>query len=472
MATVNELITALGFKLNPDSTANVKKIDDGLKTISNAAKKLSGLFVGLKGAVDYFTSTVMKDSQELINLSKITGFGVETLQQWKYAAEASGVSAKSFIGDIENMRKTLLYTEKDIYRLADQLASMDRRTATQWAKKLGISDETLIMMRKGSKEIKRLMNEAYVIPEKAIQQTAEFNEKFKGIKQNLVSMKNEIFMAVSPVLVDMIKKFQKWIEQNKEFIKLKLANVIKGITIGFERFVNIMGTVIDRIWSFLEATGLVTENTPEVEKVATLVTAALIAMVSTSILSGVATLAIGISNIVKAFWTLGSFLTKGAIIAPIKAIANGFSSLAGIFKGGGLMASIKGFGSAVSKALGPIIAIIDSVMAGYEFLTKGVANTIQDWKDNWSWYDWLNPAKLAGVGLGWLGENAVDLLNPVQPAQMQLPAGTVNTSNASYDSHNTLNMFMTTPQQPQNILGKYYFNMPSNAGGWAPTFTP
>jgi len=445
MATVNELITALGFKLKPDTMSNVKKIDDGLKTIADSAKKLSGLFAGLKGAVDYFTGTVMKDSQELLNLSKITGFGVESLQKWKYAAEASGISAQSFIGDMEHMRKTLLYTEDDIYRLADQLAGMDRRTASQWASKIGISDETLIMMRKGSKEIKKLMSQAYTIPEKSIKQTAEFNSKLAAMKQNLVTMKNEIFMAVSPVLVDLIQKLQKWIEQNKEFIKLKLKNVIEGITRGFERFVSIMSDVVRKVWEFLESLGLVTENTPEVEKVAKVVTAALIAMVSTNIISGVASLAIGISSIVKAFHGLSSVLLGTKITG-----------------------ALTGFAKTALRALGPILTIIETIMAFKDFATKGVSETIEGWKENWSGWDWINPVKLAGVAGQWVGDKIVPDFNP---STMSLPAGaTTTTNNTTNDSHNTLNMYMTTPMQAQDVIRRHWGN-PVSPGAYTPVMS-
>ena len=451
MATVNELITALGFELKGDALNKVNKIDDGLKTIANTAKKLSGIFAGLKGAVDYFTGTVMKDSQELINLSKATGFGVESLQKWKYAAEASGISAQSFIGDMEHMRKTLLYTEKDIFNLADQLAGMDLRTASQWAEKIGISDETLVMMRKGSKEIRKLMAEAYVIPEESIRQTAEFNAKFEAVKQNLVTMKNEIFMAVSPVLVDIVKKMQVWLNQNKEFIKQKLGDVIKGITKGFERFVEIMGTVIKKIWKFLEGLGLVTEKTPDVEKIATLVTTALLAMVGTSIISGIASLAVGISSIVHGFGALASLLGSGSIVASLKVI-----------------------GSAAITALAPILTIIETIKAAKEFADKGVAETVEDWKENFGGWDWINPVKLTAIGAGWAGEKIADWINPVQdPSTMKLPTSNVS-SMTTTDSHNTLYMYMTSPQDAQNALADKYglFPKTSMPVGYSPLLQP
>ena len=194
MATVNELITALGFKITPESEKNLMMVDNAISSITAIAGKMSKVFIGANSVMDYFTTTVMEEANEMVNLSKTTGYSIESLQKWKYAAEASGVSADSVVSDLETLRKQYLMNGEAVLLEADRLASMDKTTAMQWASRWGLSNDTFNLLRQGSAKIRDIMGEAYIIQGGKYEKTAEANRRFQAIKTNIRTIKDEIFM--------------------------------------------------------------------------------------------------------------------------------------------------------------------------------------------------------------------------------------------------------------------------------------
>ena len=283
MAEADELITWLGFKFKPDAKKNIESAQKSLDMIKDGVRKIGTFFLGASGAIGYFTNDVMRGAQEMSDLSKKTGISTDALQQWKYVAEASGQSFEGLVGDLQNFKKVGI----DAISLSGRLQGMSSRIALQWKDKLGLSDDMFNVLRQGPEQVKKLMSEAYIIPKESIEKTAEFNKKLNATKNTLIAMKNEIFMAVSPVLVDLITKFKDWMAVNKEWMKTKLVNVIEGVALGFRRFADIAGTALGYIVDIAKYFGLIADDSPQVESVAMVVTSALLLWGGSKIIAGV-----------------------------------------------------------------------------------------------------------------------------------------------------------------------------------------
>lgn len=110
----------------------------------------------------------------------------------------------------------------------------------------------------------------------------------------------------------------------------------------------------------------------------------------------------GISKVVNPLKTLG-----GKVTGAISKLGN-----TGIGKvvskvGGAAAKGAKLFG----KVLGPVMSLIETGSVLKDAATKGTAQTIEDYKKNWKWYDYLNPSKMAAVGGGWVGDKVGDLMS-------------------------------------------------------------
>lgn len=318
MATVNELITALGFELKPDALKKVQAIDKALGGLVSAAKKISLSFIGTKSVLDWMTGTVAKESQELLNLAESTNISAETWQRWKYAAEASGQSSNTFVSDLEKLRKQTFRTEEGFYELSDRLSGMTWREATQWGERLGISDDTLRVMRKGSKEIKRLMGEAIVIPTEKLKQGENLNKNIGKLKNNIEQLKLEIGTGLAPILDKTVGKMNDWIQANHEIIEQKIEDLVKGINKGFENFYKIIEPVVEKVWDLAKYIFDITDSEDEIEKIADIVTGALLLITGEKVLTG-------LTIMVNQFKALKATLTD--IVVPIAAIASGYDMI-------------------------------------------------------------------------------------------------------------------------------------------------
>lgn len=425
MAEADELITWLGFKFKPDAKKNIEDAQKSIDMIKDGVKKIGALFLGASGAISYFTNDVMKGSQEMSDLSKKMGISTDTLQQWKYVAEASGQSFDSLVGDLQNFKKVGI----DAISLSGRLAGMSSKIALQWKDRLGLSDDMFNVLRQGPEEIKKLMGEAYVIPGQSIEQTAKFNKQLNATKNTLIAMKNEIFMAVSPTLVDLTNKFKDWMQQNKEFIKSKLVDVIKGVALGFQRFVEIAGAAFGYLVDIAKAMGLIGENAPKVESVAKVVTGVLLLWAGGKVAAGLGT----VFTILKGIW--GIFAAIGKITFVSKIV----TALSPIIKLGKICLSI----------FGKLATVLLSVWELFQGFSKGWGNRYDEIKNNFSMWDLLNPAKMATLIGGWTGDKIGDWLNPVQPINnvrvpLNNPGNTTTTNNQN--SGNTIYLQMPYQQ--------------------------
>lgn len=427
MAEANELITWLGFKFKPGAKKNIQDAQKSIDMIKEGVRKLGTFFLGASGAIGYFTNDVMKGAQQMSDLSRKMGISTDALQQWKHVAEASGQSFEGLIGDLEQFRKVGI----DAVSLSGKLSGMSSNIALQYKDRFGISDDMFNVLRQGPEKIKQLMEEAYVIPSNSIEQTAEFNKRLSATKDRLVAMKNEIFMAVSPALVEMLGNFEKWLQKNKEWISLNMKNIIQGVAKGFENFVKIAEKVWEVLKKVLEFFGLISEEGIDVEKVANVITGILLMWSGGKILGGIGTLfslfkglfglfrAFGKINLAKTFTSWGVSFTKFSII--------------------------------LKKALGPLLVIWQSISALLDFKKNGVAGTLEDWKKNWGGLDWINPVKMAGLASGWVGDKVGDLAyrafngDPLKPT-IQAGAGFAGTTTNNTNSGNTIILQMPYEQ--------------------------
>lgn len=333
MAT-NEIVAELAVKEKNDPFAKLKKFSDKISGIATSAKKLGFVMTGVKGAIDYFTGTVMKESKELELLSNRTGISVEGLQRWTFAAKSAGIASESLLGDISNMKNNLFMSDKDIAGWADKLAKMDRINAYRVGNMLNISKETVDFFRSGGmKYLKDADKLGVVIPEKQIKQAAEFNKNLNQTLSLVKSVKDQLFLALAPELNKTISKFQEWVVTNRELINQKLEVVVGGISKGFSNFGESLAGMGKGVMDFLSNTGLIDDKLKETEKVAKATEWALWGIGGTMVLSGLAKLLTSLQAIVNVLKTpVFKFLAElaaafgigyGATSAATQTIAEG-----------------------------------------------------------------------------------------------------------------------------------------------------
>lgn len=226
MATVTELITELGINVQEGSLKKIDAFEKKLTGVSGALDKIGKWFTGGKSFADFF-SGVLTTSQGLENTAKAIGLSTDALQEWQYAATASGVSASAVTEDLDHLHNEMFLSEKGVLNLADSFKKMSAEGARLYGSRLGISRDTVLLLRQGSEAIKELQARAPKLTDEQIKKNAELNRKLEASKKELETIAQTVVSKVTPALLKIFDSFNQWLGDDPQQTEF----VIKGITV-------------------------------------------------------------------------------------------------------------------------------------------------------------------------------------------------------------------------------------------------
>lgn len=275
MATVAELITTLGVEITKETTKNLKSFSEG---IDSAVKKLNSLALvasGLAVAGGFFIRSVMNEIGALQTLSDTSGVSAKSLQEWGYAANEVGVSAQAVQKDVGNLTEalnspipnTLTATYKYLgfslrnisgelknadeilTDLSKSLEGMSKGRADLLGKRLGLSSDTILLLRQGKDGLEALKKEANelggIIPEEAIKRSEELRVSLTKFNFALKGITTSIAVSFMPGLKKVADFFTQWIKGNREWISLHLESFFTALSVSFDRIVAAGGRILD-----------------------------------------------------------------------------------------------------------------------------------------------------------------------------------------------------------------------------------
>lgn len=270
MAVVNELVTLLSFKEGAQSAATLKRFTASIDGIKNTIKQLGGAVVAAQAAITGLTIAAGNQALAYEKLAQKTGLSADELQRFEYAATAVGANIQAVTQDIAGLYQTMtspipgelnetllmlginvldasnnVKTADTIFlELADTLSKIDKQKALQWANKLGISNDTLLLLREGKIGVQELLMEAEnmgaIIPSEVLKNGAEFKKNLDSIRYTIKNIGTQIFLGLSPAFRDIIKSTKDWIAENRKFITSNLDIFLKGIIQGLGEFVDML----------------------------------------------------------------------------------------------------------------------------------------------------------------------------------------------------------------------------------------
>ena len=271
MSIINELVTLLGFKLSPGSQRTVDQFDKGLEAVHKTAVVLSGAILAATASVAYFTEKVSTSAAELDKYAELTGASVEEIQKWGYAAEQAGGSAKSVKSDIEGLLEAMnpvmpgefnqglfllgMYGQKYkdttelMLALSDKLKGMAPMEQMNWAKKAGISPETLLLLKRGRAGINDLMAKTpYLMGKEQTESARKFEAQIHRLRYTIGAFGELVVTKTLPALTKLVDKFERWVGSSKvhEFLQTLIGILSDPKLIG--------GTIEAAIYGIVGAT--------------------------------------------------------------------------------------------------------------------------------------------------------------------------------------------------------------------------
>ena len=288
MATI---IDSLLVKLGLDSSefnAGKTKVDKGLKETGNEADKTGAKFkkagkdgaasftnvaasaakflalIGGTVAVKRFIEQTVESSAALDRLSKNLQENVSSVSAWSNAAEQAGGSAEGLQGTLDMLSKAqteLQLTGQSalipyfsalgvsiadasgkarsgndvLLDLSDRFSKMDRTTANNMGRMMGIDQGTMNLLLKGRKEVELMVarqKEYNAVTKQQAEESSRLKLAMTESKQSFEAFGRELLSAAMPALeglFSMMKDFGAWMRENKEFVNAFLTIIAVGL---------------------------------------------------------------------------------------------------------------------------------------------------------------------------------------------------------------------------------------------------
>ena len=236
MAVINELITELGINLKEGSAKKIDEFEKKIRGVSSAIEKMGHMVTGGLGIKDFFGGAIGR-AQDIMNTSRAIGMSTDALQKWQYAAKVAGVSSDSVISDLQNLNANYFMTEKGVLGLADSMKRMSAQTANWWGNQLGISQDTILLLREGSQAIlerqKAAKEAGAITPLEELEKAHKMKMELDAQKERFLKLADVAAYKLLPVVSTLMEKFNEWLGSDPgrtEMIVQGMTAALIGLT--------------------------------------------------------------------------------------------------------------------------------------------------------------------------------------------------------------------------------------------------
>jgi hypothetical protein len=252
---VPTIIDSLIVKLGLDTAEFDKgktKTDAGLNDLTKSALKFFAVLGGVS-AIKRFSESVIESDAALGRFSKNLGASVTTVSAWSNVTEQFGGKAEGLQGTLDALSKSqteLMLTGDSgllpyfsalglsladtqgkakpvtdiLLELADKFTGMDRTTANNMGRMMGIDQGTMNLLLKGRSELEMLIKrqkEMAVVSNQQAEASAKLQSEFVKSRQNFEAWGRSILLEATPAIqwfMDKFEEFGGWIKGNSEFV--------------------------------------------------------------------------------------------------------------------------------------------------------------------------------------------------------------------------------------------------------------
>ena len=233
--------------------------------INDLSRTLNGFLAVIGGtvAIKAFIADFITVNAQLDRLSRNLGLEVSTISAWSNAAEQLGGSAQGLQGTLDMLSKSqtqLMLTGESslipymsalgisladvngkarpvtdiLLELSDRFSRMDRTTANNLGRMMGIDQGTLNLLLQGRKELEleiKRQKEQNAVTKAQAEEAVKLQRAIVNIKQTFSAFGRTLLMEAIPVIekvLGSLQTFATWAQANSEFI----GDFLKIIAVG------------------------------------------------------------------------------------------------------------------------------------------------------------------------------------------------------------------------------------------------
>lgn len=241
MAVVDELVTVLSTVLGDGSEKAVDTYKKGLDGVVATVKEATKRFAMAAAGLTAFVAGAVNSAASIQKVSETTGVSTDAIQEWAYAAKSVGVSASAVESDLAKMQKQAMWTGRSLESWADTFKGMSVPQANMWGEAIGISPDTVRLLREGREGIAALRKEAHsvgaVISPEDLKRAAQLKTSVMSLTTQLRAFGTTIAIGTLPMIDKLVTSFKEWLNVNKEWVA---SNITK--------FLENLGRVFSELW--------------------------------------------------------------------------------------------------------------------------------------------------------------------------------------------------------------------------------
>jgi hypothetical protein len=277
---------------------SVQKLGKTSKETSSSVSELSSSFgkllavLGGAYAIKAFIQDTIQSSAALDRLSKNLSVSVEDISAWGQAVEATGGSAKSLQSTLSMLSQAqtelrltgqsalipyfnqlqIAFAGVDgkarpvndiLLDLAERFSHLDRPTANNLGKMMGIDQDTLNLLLQGRREVEAMISrqkQFNAVSKAQAEESAKLQRSIIGLKQSFTALGRDLLQQAAPALEKVLgglSSLANWAQNNKEFLGDFMKVIAGGLaaialaTLPFDGVVlaiGAVGTAIALLW--------------------------------------------------------------------------------------------------------------------------------------------------------------------------------------------------------------------------------
>lgn len=239
---------------------------DGAEGFENVAKSAAKFLAIIGGtmAVKRFIENQIEANAALDRFAQNLNQGVNSISAWSNAAEQAGGSAEGLQGTMDMLSKSqteLQLTGQSglipyfsalgmsladtqgkarpvndlLLDLSDRFSKMDRTTANNMGRMMGIDQGTMQLLLKGRSEVQLMIarqKEYGAVTKQQAEEASRLRNAMVASRQSFEAFGRELLSAATPALEKMFAVFADfgaWVRENKEFVQTFLTVIAVGL---------------------------------------------------------------------------------------------------------------------------------------------------------------------------------------------------------------------------------------------------
>jgi hypothetical protein len=287
---IENLITQLSFEFDE------KMLMAFENAVNKAAKSLTALVAGATaagGAIFLFTQKFADMNFEVGRFSEIVGLDIKMVQELGFAAQQTGGSVQSMNSFLSGLSKTISETSRGVgggvetfgmlgisvidaekklkktdvvmLEIADSIKNLNTQAQRiEFAERLGVGEDLLLLFQQGSKAIKKQRLEAqelnFTISRMDAAAAKNFYKALLNVKTVIKGVSSTISTGLMKQFTPLMKVFTEWFKINKQLIRqnitLFFTKLVKAIQVVYAfafKFVTILNTMVQGIGGWQNA---------------------------------------------------------------------------------------------------------------------------------------------------------------------------------------------------------------------------